>query len=91
MEKPKGLHDPKEKLFIWKGGVICCLHWLKSPVVPRPVQAAGVALRTGNRPPPPTLGSWFTSVSGNGSDLLLCSTTTSWAVFTGDLTGGAEK
>lgn len=34
MEKPKGLHDPKEKLFIWKGGVICCLHWLKSPVVP---------------------------------------------------------
>lgn len=33
----------------------------KEPCGPRPAQAAGVALRTGNRPPPPTLGSWFTS------------------------------
>lgn len=56
MEKPKGLHDPKEKLFIWKGGVMCCLHWLKSPVVPRPAQAAGVALRTGTAPRPPLWG-----------------------------------
>lgn len=33
----------------------------KEPCGPRRAQAAGAALKTGNRPPPPTLGSWFTS------------------------------
>lgn len=81
---------PKKSFLSGKGGhVLPAL--AKEPCGPRRAQAAGVALKTGNRPSPPTLGSWFTSVSGNGSDLLLCSTTTSWAVFTGDLTGGAEK